>query len=161
MADKNQAIIDYMLTCPAIANNPVYFNAIQAKDNNKELMTLASDKNTHTPYIDGSVSKRYTFTLIDFKSISYNPLVGVIGTSAVNNENVQDMLDVQGIMDWITEQNELRNFPNFGTDCVIDEIKTVTENPNLNGIQDNLTPALAKYSFSVQVDYIDNSKCIY
>lgn len=154
--DKNQAIIDYMLTCPAIASNPVYFNAIQAKDNSKEIMTLATDKNTHTPYIDGSVAKRYTFTIIDFKSISNNPVV-----AGRSNENVDDMLDVQGIMDWVSEQNDLRNFPDFGEKCLIDEIKTVTENPNLNGIQDNLTPALAKYSFSVQVDYIDNSKCIF
>ena len=161
MVDKNQAIIDYLLTCPAIANSPVYFNAIQAKNNTKELITIATDKNTHTPYIDGSVAKRYTFTIIDFKSISYNPIVHVIGTSVVENENVRDMLDVQGIMDWITEQNEARNFPDIGNDCEIDEVRTASENPNLNGIQDNLTPALAKYSFSVQVDYIDNSKRIF
>ena len=161
MVDKHQAIIDYLLTCPAIANSPVYFNAIQAKNNTKELITIATDKNTHIPYIDGSVAKRYTFTIIDFKSISYNPIVHVIGTSVVENENVRDMLDVQGIMDWITEQNEARNFPDFGNDCEIDEVRTASENPNLNGIQDNLTPALAKYSFSVQVDYIDNSKRIF
>lgn len=156
--DKNQAVIDYMLTCPTIANNPVFFNAIQAKDNNKEIITIANDRSIHKPYIDGSVEKRYSFTICDFRSISFNPLVPIQG---FNNENVTDMLDVQGVIDWIDEQNDLRNYPDFGTDCDMLEIKTVTDNPSLNGIDTNLTPALAKYSFSVQIDYIDNSKRIF
>lgn len=154
--DKNQSVIDYMLTCPTIANNPVFFNAIQAKDNNKEIITIANERNLHKPFIDGSVEKRYSFTICDFRSISFNPLV-----AQLNNENVSDMLDVQNIIDWIDEQNDIKNFPDFGNDCLVEEIKTVTDNPNLNGVDNALTPALAKYSFSVQIDYIDNSKCIF
>ena len=156
--DKNQAIVDYLLQCPAIANNPVFFNAIQARDNTKEIVTQASDRNIHTPYIDGSVSKRYIFTIIDFRSITYNPLVTIAGYP---NENIQDMLDVQGVIDWIEEQNDERHFPNFGEGCIIDEIRTNTDNPNLNGVDTSVTPALAKYSVSVYVNYLDVTKTLY
>lgn len=155
--DKNQAVIDFLLTCPSIANNSVFFNAIQAKDNTKEILTIPNDKSVHKPYIDGSVDKRYTFTIIDFRSISYNPLVTVQGYT---NENVADMLDVQGIIDWIDQQNDNRNFPNFGSDCQVEAIRTLTDNPNLNGLDTSLNPVLAKYSISVQIDYLDKSKVI-
>lgn len=158
MVDKNQAVIDYLLTCPSISGNPVFFNAIQAKDLTKEIVTVANDRTIHTPFIDGSVEKRYTFTIIDFRSITYNPLVTVPGYT---NENVEDMLDVQGVIDWIEEQNDNRNFPLFGESCVIDSIHTATDNPNLDGVDTSLTPALAKYSIAVQIDYLDNSKAIY
>lgn len=156
--DKNQAVIDYLLTCPSIASNPVFFNAIQAKDNTKEIVTMANDRAMQTPYIDGSVLKRYTFTIVDFRSITYNALVTVPGYT---NENVEDMLDVQGVIDWIEEQNDDRNFPNFGSDCEIDSIRTATDNPNLNGLDTTVTPVLAKYSIAVQIDYLDNSKRLY
>ena len=156
--DKNQAVIDFLLTCPAIANNPVFFNAIEAKDQTKEIITIADDRATQKPYIDGSVEKQYTFTIVDFRSISYIPLVTVPGYT---NENVSDMLDVQGVIDWIELQNDSRNYPNFGTDCVIDSMRTATENPNLNGIDTSLNPALAKYSIAVQIDYLDKTKTIY
>lgn len=156
MADKNQAVIDFLLQCPTIQNSPLYFNFINAKDNNKQLVTQANDKALDRPYIDGSVLKRYTFTIIDYRSI--NALAVAVGYA---NENVEEMLDVQSIIDWVTEQNELRNYPNFGEDCVVEELGTTTDNPNLNGINSNVTPALAIYSISIHVDYIDNSKKIW
>ena len=110
------------------------------------------------PYIDGSVLKRFTFTLIDFRSIAYQ---AVVKQEGYTNENVEEFLDVQGIMDWIEEQNDLRNFPDFGDKCQIDEMHTTTENPSLNGVDTSVTPALAKYSMSIQIDYLDISKVIW
>lgn len=163
MVDKNKAVIEYLLTCPSIADNKIFFNHIQAEDNTKDIITIANDRAIHQPYIDGSVLKRYAFTIQDFRSITPNPLAFMPGEPPVlyNNENVEDMLDVQGIIDWITEQNDNRNYPDFGSDCVIDEVTTTTENPNLNGIDSNVTPALGKYSVTVQINYLDNSKRIF
>lgn len=155
MVDKNQAVIDFLLGCPQIAQNRLFFNFINGKSDDKQFITLSNDKTIERPYIDGSVMKRYMFTIIDFRSVTYQALVNRPGYS---NENVEEMLDVQGIIDWITEQAEARNYPNFGTDCIIDDMRTTSENPNLNGVDRNITPALAKYSMSIQIDYIDNSK---
>lgn len=158
MVDKNQAVIDYMIQCPQILNNPLFFNAINAKDNNKEIITVSTEKLLQKPYIDGSVLKRYTFTIIDFRSVTYQ---AVVKDSEHIHENVQELLDVQGIMDWIEEQNTVRHFPNFGENCTIDEIRTLNDSPSLNGIDASVSPNLAKYSISIQIDYMDNSKKIW
>ena len=109
-------------------------------------------------FVDGSVLRRYTFTFIYFKSISYTPVVKQPGYS---NENVEEMLDVQAVVDWVTEQAEIFNYPNFGPDCFIEEMKVLTDNPNLNSIDTTSTPPLAKYSLTIQIDYIDTSKMLW
>jgi hypothetical protein len=158
MVDKNQAVIDFLLSCPQISSNPVFFNAINARDNDKQIVTQTNDVSLDSKYIDGSVLKRYTFTIIDFRSVIYQPLPKVEGYSS---ENVDEMFDVQSLMDWVNEQADLQNYPDFGEDCFIDSMKTTADNPNLNGIDTNVTPALAKYSVSIQIDYLDTSKAVW
>ena len=158
MVDKNQAIIDYLITCPAVRENPFYFNFISAKDKNKQLITSANERVLDRAYIDGSVMKTYTATIIDFRSIAYKAIVKQSGYA---DENVEDMLDVQGIINWISEQNDLHNYPDFGSDCIIEDIKTTTENPALDGIDTSTTPPLAQYSFTIEVNYLDTSKVIW
>ena len=156
--DKNQAIIDFLLTCPAIAENPLYFNFLNAQDNTKQVVTQANDIAINRRYIDGSIMKRFTFTLVDFRSVVYQP---VPLDPLYISENVEEIVDIQEIMDWVNEQAELNNYPDFGDDCVIDEMKTTSNNPNLNGVDTQVTPALAKYSMSIQIDYLDKSKAIF
>lgn len=158
MVDKNQAIIDFLMQCPAIAENPVFFNFLNAKDNNKQIITQSTDRSLNHSYVDGSVGKRYTFTIIDFRSITYQPLPKQPGYSS---ENVEEMLDVQGILDWVNEQADIENYPDFGDNCLIDRMETTTDIPNLDGVDTQMAPALAKYSISIQIDYIDKSKTIW
>lgn len=158
MVDKNQAVIDYMLQCPQINENALYFNFGEAKDNNKQIITQGNDKAMNKPYIDGSVLKRYTFTLFDFRSIA---ALAVPKGFAYTSENVEEILDVQSIIDWIAEQEELRNYPNFGEDCIVEGIKAITDNPNLNGIDTSVSPALARYSISIQIQYLDTTNQVW
>ena len=158
LVDKNQAVIDFLLNCPQIHDNPLFFNVINAKDNDKQIITQSNDTALNTKYIDGSVLKRFTFTIIDFRSVIYQPLPKVEGYTS---ENVEEMFDVQGIIDWVNEQADLQNYPDFGTDCIIDSMTTTSDNPNLNGIDTQVTPALAKYSMSIQIQYLDMSKAIW
>lgn len=155
MTDKNQAIIDFLLQCPDIANSELYFNFINAEDDNKQIITESNEKFSNRSYIDGSVLKQYTFTLIDFKSITDSALVLI---QDYPNENVVDVSDVQTLINWINEQNKLQNFPNFGEDCEIQSIETTSENPNFEGINTEVTPTLAMYSISIRIEYIDNSE---
>lgn len=156
--DKNQAIIEYLLRCPAINGNPLYFNFVNEEDDSQQVVTTSNDVLLNRPYIDGSVLKRYTFNIIVFKSVTNNAVVSSIATY---NENVEELADVQSLIDWINEQNDLRNFPDFGTDCRIDSIFSTTENPNLDGINTNTMPMLAMYSVSIQIDYLDVSKVVW
>lgn len=155
MVDKNQAIIEYLRNCPQIAANPLFFNFIEAKDNNKQLVTVANDINIQKPYIDGSVLKRFTFTIIDYRSIAYQAVVMAVGYT---NENVEEMLDVQAMLNWIEEQDNNKNFPDFGPTCEIEKIEALTDTPRLNGVDTSVSPALAKYSISIRVTYLDTSK---
>lgn len=155
MDDKNQAIIDFLIQCEEIKKSSLYFNFINAKDANKQIITQSNDKSLNKFYIDGSVLKLYTFTVIAFTSVAPNPIPK---SPNLVSENVKDLADVQRIIDWITEQNELHNFPNFGQHCEIEEMEALTENPNLNGIDNTTSPPLAKYSLTIRISYIDSSK---
>ena len=153
--NKNQAVIDYIITCPTILNSPLYFNFINAKDDTNQIFTESTDTYTNKPFIDGSVEKLYTFTIITYKSAAD---IAVVKQSGYENENLSDMSDIQKLIEWITEQNDVRNFPNFGEDCIIDSIETTTEQPKFEGIDEQITPPLAVYSTSIQIRYIDTSK---
>ena len=156
--DKNQAVIDYLLVCPAIKNSPLYFNFTEAQDENKQIVTQGNDIYLNKEYLNGDVLKRYTFTIIDYKSVSYDAIIKITGYA---NENVEEILDCQGIIDWIEEQNDAMNYPNFGDTCEIQEIKALTINPNINGTQISGSLALAKYSVAIQIEYLDTSKRIW
>lgn len=156
--DKNQAVIDYLNTCPSIAENPLFFNFANAKDENKQISVKSIDKNKNRQYIDGSVEKQFAFTIYDFKSISYNAIVTLPGFS---NENVDELKTIQDIIDWVTEQNEIQNFPNFGSTCIIDSIYTTTENPDLVGVDKTVSPQVAVYAITINVDYLDISKKVW
>ena len=163
--DKNQAVIDFLMTCPVIRANLLYFNFLNAKDKSKQIITVDTPKNQ--AYIDGSVPKQYMFSIVDFQSVTYQPIpinTVVPGTTEMTqyvSENVTDMQLVQGILDWVNEQNDLQNYPDFGKDCQIDEMKTTTNIPRLNGVDTQVTPALAKYSITIQIDYLDMSKMLW
>ena len=156
--DKNQAIIDFLIQCPTIAGNPLFFNFLNAKDDNKQIITQANETLMDKKYIDGSVEKRFTFTIIDFRSVAFQPVPMVTGYVS---ENVEELFDVQGIIDWINDQADIENYPDFGSDCLIESMQTTSHNPNLNGVDTQVTPALAKYSMSIQIDYIDKSKALW
>lgn len=173
--DKNKAIIEYLLTCEAIAGSTLYFNFANIKDSVRQFITLAQDVAIDTPYINGDIRKRYSLTIISYLSISANPIVKTpvsqLGTSQVStslsftvsqqNENITDMAEVQALIDWISEQEVNHNYPNFGSDCEVELIRTTTNNPILDQIDATKTPPLAKYTFTIQVDYIDTSKRIW
>ena len=156
--DKTQAVIEYLLTCPKVEESPLYFNFINASDEDKQFITTANERTLHKPYIDGSVLKRFTFTIIDYRSVAYQEMARY---NIAANEAVEEYLDVQALIDWIVEQEDAQNYPDFGEYCVVERIGTASENPNLNGVDTSANPVLAKYSISIQIDYIDNSKKIW
>lgn len=156
--DKNKAVVDYLLQCTDIYDSPLYFNLVNAQDNSIHILTTAEDKALSQPYVDGSISKRYTFNLIIFKSISDMELVKADGYP---NENIEELNAVQKLIDWIQEQQDLHNYPDFGENCFIDNIDTETDEPRFNGIDTEVSPPLAMYSIAIIIEYLDTHKQIY
>ena len=150
--DKNQAMIDYLITCPAIKDTPLYFNFVEARNDSTQMITMSSDRTTNKRYIDGTVQKVYTFSLIKFKSMAYNPIVKLPWRK---DENVEDMFDVQGLIDWLDAQ---RNFPDFGENCYIEKLHVTTDTPQLDNVDTTTSPPLVQYSVTVEVQYLDESK---
>ena len=153
--DKNQAVINFLIQCPQIRDNPLFFNFAEVEDNSRQIVTMANDRVVNKPYIDGSVLKRFTFTLVDYRTVTYQSIVKLEGYP---NENVSELMDIQSVMDWINEQADLHNYPNFGSDCVIESMRTATDEPTLNGVDKSVSPSIAQYSMSIIIEYIDNSK---
>lgn len=156
--DKNKATVAYLLTCPYINGNPLFYNFGKAVADNKQVVTHSDDVSTNTPYIDGSVKRRYTFTIIVYQSVAYK---AVVNREGVSDENLDNAFKAQQVIDWVETQADARNFPNFGSDCVIDDMKATTNQPNMNGVDKTTTPTLAKYSISIRIEYIDYSKAIW
>ena len=71
------------------------------------------------------------------------------------------MADIQALIDWIQEQEDLHNYPNFGEDCLVEEISTTSENPHFDGIDEQVSPPLAIYSVTIEIKYLDVSKVIW
>lgn len=153
--DKNQAVIDYIVECPTIRNSPLYFNFINAQDDTNQIVTQTQERYASRRYVDGSVLKIYSFTIILYKSTAD---IAVVKIDGYPNENISDMSDIQALIDWIREQDKLHNYPNFGEDCLIDEISTTTENPSFDGIDDQVSPPLAIYSVTIEIQYLDVSE---
>ncbi len=151
--DKNNALITFLLTCPDIYKKPLYFNLAEPQDGIAQFVTMSNDTATQIPFIDGSVAKRYSLTVICFVSISSRPIVKIEG---VENENIIEYEEIQNLINWISAQNAAHNFPNFGESCVVEKIYSTAEQPRLDLIDNSVQPALAKYSFTINVEYIDN-----
>lgn len=156
--DRNKAVVDFLMTCPYVQASPLFYNFGEVESDNKQVITIANDTRVNVPFIDGSVRKRYTFTIIDYKSVAYRAVSTRTGAS---DENLDNALEAQQLIDWIEAQEDARNYPNFGNDCTIESMVAVTDQPNLNSVDRSVTPALAKYSISIRIDYIDYSKAIW
>jgi len=156
MVDKNKAVIEYLNQCPQIANNPLFFNFGKVEDNAKQLITTSTNKNVEPKYIDGSVLKQYTFTIIDFRSAIYQALVA--DQTNYPNENVEDMMDVQGIIEWIKEQDKLKNYPVFGDKNKVERIEALTDTPTFKSIEPN---EIISYNISIRLTYLDTTDCIW
>ena len=157
MVDKNKAVLDFISTYEGITTSPIFINFINAKNDDIQFLTSSNDKSLNKEFIDGSVMKQYTFSLVITKSITDMP----IAKDVLTNENIDDIADIQGFMDWVNEQGENQNYPDFGEDCVIEEMHTVAENPSLDGINTDVSPALALYSMEIRINYTDYSKVIW
>ena len=155
--DKSKAVLTFITNYSGIETSPIFINFINAKDNDVQIVTDDNDKSLSRRFIDGSVMKQYTFSIIVTKSITDLAIAkdGIVG------ENIDDLADMQAFMDWVNEQGENHNYPDFGNDCVIEEMHTTAENPSLDGINTEVSPALALYSMEIRIDYIDYSKVIW
>ena len=152
---KHQVMLKFIQTCPMIKDNPLFFNFGKVENNAHQANMRSDDVSLHRPYIDGTELKRYTFHIDSFKSVAYNPVI-----PGLPDENMEDFEEVQSLIDWINEQEELKNYPAF-ENCIIDKMRSLSTKPELVGVDTTLSPPAAVYRVSVQIDYLDTSKQVW
>ena len=163
MIDKNKATLNFIATYPEMATSPIFMNFINATNDDVQFLTSGNDKDLNKEFVDGSVMKQYIFSIVITKTIASMALAkeGANGENTIDGENIDDMAEVQAFMDWINKQGKDQNYPDFGSDCVIEEMHTTAENPSIDGINTETGPALALYSVEIRIVYIDYSDVIW
>ena len=154
--DKNVAIIKFLMECPVIQENPLFFNFAAAEDGNNQL--ISQRDSVKRQFIDGSVLKQYTFSIANFSSVTHN---AIQNDEDISDKNVENMAKVQEILDWIDKQAELNIYPDFGENCVVDSMQTLTTDPDIDGVDTSVNPPIARYSVGVKLEYLDNSKKVW
>lgn len=153
--DKTKAVLQFLQTCPYLKEDSLFFNFGNIKDNAHQLMTTSNDVALHTPYIDGSVLRRYELSIDSFKSVTYNSVI-----ENKSAENVDEFESVQQLLDWIEEQDTYQNYPDFGERFQIDKMHTLTTQPELLDVDTSVEPPMAIYRITIQIDYLDSTKSV-
>ena len=142
--DKFQAVLDFINACPLVGYD-MYFNFIDEtnSDGNTSLLTTGYGELVKT-YTDGESLKKFQCEIRQVK-----PMSSYSNTS----ENAEQMARVQDFLNWINEQGENKNFPDFGTKCKIQRLKTPegVEYPMLSGVFEGT----ALYSFPFEILYLE------
>ena len=150
-------LLAYLLTSTAIEQ--LYFQYGEAADGAISISTQAIDTSERRRYVDGSEPKQLDFVFTWYKPLSTLPVSTTLAQGETN-QNVAELDDVSAIIDWIEEQNHLRNFPDLGEHCVVDEIYCLTNHPRMAGVDIAANPPLARYTFTIRINYIDYTYAI-
>lgn len=158
MANKAryEAMLTYLRGCPVLEGILAFQTG---EDNTNRILTIGSDASSNKKFIDGSVGKIFDFTIEFYKELNRAPYADGMGE---NNLNLGTLLDVQAMIDWLDEMQFENDLPDFGEDCVVDSIRSLSNEPLLAWVDSTAYPLpIAKYTVTVRVEYIDFSKCLY
>lgn len=148
--------LKWLLNSDYIRGNKLFLNAVEAKDNNIQIVTQQITRSQDKEYVDGSVLHRIVFTAFDFKSISFNQLVK---TMVENAENVVDLLEAGQIIDYVEQKNKEKDFPDFGKDFEVQRIYSEYGSPSTPSVDG--TAQLAKYSIPIVCEVLDLRECLF
>lgn len=121
MTDKNKAMMAYLQDCPALAD--LFFQFGDGKNGSTGFSATSNDY-VNKEYIDGSCSRWYDFTLIKFAPANTYPNDPV---------NVKSLFDMESVTNWIEEQSEAQNYPDFGEKCDVGNIYVVPNSTTVAG----------------------------
>lgn len=130
--------MDWLMTCPEVNNFSFSFS--NADSSNTVVIPMVKDI-LLMEYTDGSELKLYDFALVLLRSIS---------DSANSEENTGIQYDIEKIMLWVEEQDEMENYPDIGEGNIVYEVCCVENVPDMAEIDEQYV----KYMFSIQIKYL-------
>lgn len=128
-----------------LAGTMLNFNFSPEAPESISLITNYSDK-IRKRYITGDCEKEYGFSIIIVKPYS----------SDQDDLNLEAMNFAQAFMDWLDEQNEGKNYPDFGENCTVEKIENLQNMPNLSGV--NCEEGLARYMIQAKIIYKERKR---
>ena len=141
---KHDAVKAYFVSkVKELAGSMLNFNFSPESPNSISLLTNYSDK-VRKKYITGDALKEYGFSIIIVKEYS----------SESDDLNLEAMNFAQTFMEWLGEQNEKKEYPDFGENCTIEKMENLQNMPNLSGV--NYEAGLARYMIQVRIIYTEN-----
>lgn len=147
--------IKWLLQSDYIKNNKLFLNAIEAQDNNLQIITQQIAENQVTKYVDGSKSYSITFSINNYKSISYNQLVK---TMIDGNENLNDIFDVSEIIEFVKDMEAKGNYPVFGDNITVEKVYCQYNTPSTPAIDSSYSPALAKFTIPIVCQVFEDAE---
>lgn len=139
MAGVNKHLALQAWVQPFLTDNYLYFESADAYPGVRAIVPEYGDYLLKKDIL-GNKYKLYTFVFIGYEQMD-------TGTSDINAENMQLM---DSFNEWLEEQQEIRNFPNFGENCSEYEIEILQNMANLATISDD---GLAKYMLGAKIIY--------
>ena len=147
--------IEWLLQSNYIKNNKLFLNAIEAKDNNIQIITQQIAENQVQNYVDGSKSYPITFNICNFKSVSYNQLVK---TMIEKDENLTDILDTSQIIEFVKDMEAKGNYPIFADNITVEKIYCQYATPSTPAIDSSFSPALAKFTIPIVCEVFEDAQ---
>ena len=138
-----------------IKANKVFLNAVQAEDNNLQIITQQIAENQVKHYIDGSKSYPITFSINNYKSFSYNQLVK---TMIEGNENIEALVDVSKIIEFVKEMEEKGDYPIFSDNITVEKVYCQYNTPPTPAIDNSFSPSLAKFSIPIVCEVYEDAE---
>lgn len=102
----------------------------------------------------GKILKKYVRAAD--KEYGFTILITWHYSSELDDLNLQAMNLGQLFMDWIDEQNRMKNFPDFGADCQVKKIENLQNMPNLATV--DWESGIAQYQIPCRVIYFEKEK---
>lgn len=147
--------ITWLLQNDYIKNNKLFLNAIEAQDNNVQIVTQQIADNQVTEYVDGSKKYPITFFINNYKSVSYNQLVK---SMIEGNENVGELLDVQKIIEFVKDMEKQGNYPQFADNITVERVYCQYNTPSTPAVDSSFTPALAKFTIPIVCEVFEDAE---
>lgn len=150
--------VQFMMKCEALKKSTFFMDAANAQTGSTQICTNSADKTLDVEYADGSIDRQIVFTLFDYRAIEY---LGLVQEKLERDGNIENIVDVQSVINWVALQNKQKNFPDFGDEYEVTKIECLHFAPQTPTIdKDGLTPAIAKYSIPIRIHFTDYTEAI-
>ena len=139
VSGKTEAVVRWLKTC-GLTKKYLKLNAVDMKADERAMNVVYNDERIRE-FIDGTVERRYTFSLVMVADWS----------DGFDSTNAEAMEFGEEWLDWVARQFKAGNVPDFGKSCIIRAIEPLQNVPALAAAYQDVQ--LARYQFQAAITY--------